>query len=65
MADAARPAWVDDELFGFEGGFVDIDGHTVPGYLPEEYADAVTGFVAANRDWFFVPAGRWKSRGES
>lgn len=51
MADAQRPAWVDDTLFPFESRFLDVDGNRV------HYVDEGTGpvllFFHGNPTWSF------------
>lgn len=52
MADSARPAWVDDELFPFESRFVDIDGHAV--HYVDEGSGPTLLFLHGNPTWSFV-----------
>ncbi|MEB3034268.1 alpha/beta fold hydrolase [[Mycobacterium] nativiensis] len=51
MAVAARPAWVDDELFPFESRFIEIDGHTV--HYVDEGSGPVLLFLHGNPTWSF------------
>jgi haloalkane dehalogenase len=52
MADAGRPAWVDDELFPFESRFVTIDGHTV--HYVDEGSGPTLLLLHGNPTWSFV-----------
>lgn len=51
MPVAARPAWVDDELFPFESRFIDIDGHAV--HYVDEGSGPVLLFLHGNPTWSF------------
>ncbi|MEI8409127.1 MULTISPECIES: alpha/beta fold hydrolase [unclassified Kribbella] len=52
MADPARPAWVDDELFPFESRFVSIDGHNV--HYVDEGSGPTLLLLHGNPTWSFV-----------
>jgi haloalkane dehalogenase len=52
MADAERPAWVDDGLFPFESRFVVIDGHTV--HYVDEGSGPTLLLLHGNPTWSFV-----------
>ncbi|MGB3335271.1 MAG: alpha/beta fold hydrolase [Mycobacterium sp.] len=51
MADAQRPAWVDDTLFPFESRFLDIDGNRV--HYVDEGSGPVLLFLHGNPTWSF------------
>jgi haloalkane dehalogenase len=51
MGNAGRPAWVDDELFGFESRFVGIDGHTV--HYVDEGSGPTLLLLHGNLTWSF------------
>lgn len=52
MADAERPAWVDDGLFPFESRFVAIDGHTI--HYVDEGSGPTLLLLHGNPTWSFV-----------
>ncbi|WP_037361884.1 alpha/beta fold hydrolase [Amycolatopsis orientalis] len=52
MAESARPAWVDSELFPFTSRFVDIDGHTV--HYVDEGSGPTLLFLHGNPTWSFL-----------
>ncbi|MDO3401379.1 alpha/beta fold hydrolase [Mycolicibacterium neoaurum] len=51
MSRAARPTWVDDDLFPFESQFTDIDGHTL--HYVDEGSGPVLLFLHGNPTWSF------------
>ncbi|MFT4300040.1 MAG: alpha/beta fold hydrolase [Aeromicrobium sp.] len=54
MPAGVRPDWVDDDLFGFESRFVEIDGNLVH-YVDEGPADApILLFLHGNPTWSFL-----------
>nr|WP_042193475.1 alpha/beta fold hydrolase [Kibdelosporangium sp. MJ126-NF4] len=52
MADATRPAWVDDELFPFTSRFVTIDGHTV--HYVDEGSGPTLLLLHGNPTWSYL-----------
>src|SRR3954451_6985259 len=52
MADAGRPAWVDDGLFPFESRFVSIGGHTV--HYVDEGSGPTLLLLHGNPTWSFL-----------
>ncbi|WP_336161655.1 alpha/beta fold hydrolase [Amycolatopsis sp. VC5-11] len=52
MAESARPAWVDDDLFPFKSRFVDIDGHTV--HYVDEGSGPTLLLLHGNPTWSFL-----------
>lgn len=52
MADAGRPAWVNDELFPFKSRFVTVDGHTV--HYVDEGSGPTLLLLHGNPTWSFV-----------
>ncbi|MFD2474931.1 alpha/beta fold hydrolase [Amycolatopsis silviterrae] len=52
MAENARPAWVDDELFPFKSRFVGIDGHTV--HYVDEGSGPTLLLLHGNPTWSFL-----------
>lgn len=51
MPVAARPSWVNEELFPFESRFMDIDGHTV--HYVDEGSGPTLLFLHGNPTWSF------------
>ena len=51
MANAARPAWVDDELYPFQSRFITVDGHTV--HYVDEGSGPTLLFLHGNPSWSF------------
>jgi haloalkane dehalogenase len=51
MAGAARPVWVDDDLFPFESRFIAIDGHTV--HYVDEGSGPTLLLLHGNPTWSF------------
>ncbi|GAB3393477.1 alpha/beta fold hydrolase [Amycolatopsis echigonensis] len=52
MAESARPAWVDDDLFPFKSRFADIDGHTV--HYVDEGSGPTLLLLHGNPTWSFL-----------
>ena len=52
MADAERPAWVDNGLFPFESCFITIDGHTI--HYVDEGSGPTLLLLHGNPTWSFV-----------
>lgn len=52
MAEPARPAWVDAELFPFTSRFVDLDGHTV--HYVDEGSGPTLLLLHGNPTWSFL-----------
>jgi haloalkane dehalogenase len=52
VADARRPAWVDDELFPFESRFLELDGNVV--HYVDEGSGPILLMLHGNPAWSFV-----------